>query len=140
MRAAVLVLLAEEPRHGYDLIRAIEERTDGAWAPSPGSIYPTLQSLQDEGLVQVEEVDGRRTASLTDEGRAWIEDNAPDQERLFAVERGRAAHREVMVELRALSEAVTHVIRSVDTPEATARATEILASARKDLYRVLAED
>lgn len=140
VRAAILVLLAEQPRHGYDLIRAIEERTDGAWAPSPGSIYPTLQSLQDEGLVQVEEVDGRRTASLTDAGRAWIDDNAPDEERLFAGERGRGAHREVMLELRSLSEAVTHVVRSADSPDVAARATEILASARKDLYRLLAED
>ncbi|WP_297081218.1 PadR family transcriptional regulator [uncultured Demequina sp.] len=139
VRAAILVLLAEQPRHGYDLIRAIEERTDGAWAPSPGSIYPTLQSLQDEGLVQVEEVDGRRTASLTDAGRTWIEEHAPDEERLFDVERGRGAHREVMGELRTLNEAVTHVIRSVDTPEATARATEILVAARKDLYRLLAD-
>src|SRR4029079_16731955 len=51
VRTAVLVLLAEQARHGYDLMRAIEERSGGIWSPSPGSIYPTLQALEDEGLI-----------------------------------------------------------------------------------------
>src|SRR6188474_3202712 len=72
VRAAILVLLAEQPRHGYDLMRAIEERSGGMWSPSPGSIYPTLQSLEDEGLVTFETVDGRKTASVTEAGRAWL--------------------------------------------------------------------
>ncbi len=69
VRTAVLALLAEKPMHGYQIIREIEERSDGAWKPSPGSVYPTLQLLADEGLISAEESDGRKTYSLTDEGR-----------------------------------------------------------------------
>src|SRR6478672_10560969 len=68
VRAAVLALLAERPMHGYEMIKEIEERTDGAWTPSAGSIYPTLQMLEDEGLIRGEESDGKRRFTLTEEG------------------------------------------------------------------------
>ncbi|MFZ8278296.1 PadR family transcriptional regulator, partial [Staphylococcus aureus] len=68
--SAVLSLLLEEPMHGYQIIREIEERSGGSWKPSPGSVYPTLQLLTDEGLVRAEESGGRKTYSLTEEGRA----------------------------------------------------------------------
>jgi DNA-binding PadR family transcriptional regulator len=70
VRAAVLALLAEEPMHGYQLIHAIEERSGGAWKPSAGSVYPTLQLLADEGLVTSTESGGRKVHALTDAGRA----------------------------------------------------------------------
>ena len=70
VRTAVLALLAEKPMHGYQIIREIEERSGGSWKPSPGSVYPTLQLLADEGLISAEESDGRKTYSLTEEGRA----------------------------------------------------------------------
>ena len=69
IRAAILALLAERPMHGYEVIRELSERTGGVWEPSPGSIYPTLQLLEDEALVSVEESDGRKQYSLTDQGR-----------------------------------------------------------------------
>ena len=69
VRAAVLALLAEQPMHGYQIIREIEERSGGAWKPSPGSVYPTLQLLVDEGLISAEESNGRKTYSLTEEGQ-----------------------------------------------------------------------
>ena len=69
VRAAVLALLAEGPMHGYQIIREIEERSGGSWKPSPGSVYPTLQLLADEGLISSEESNGRKTYSLTDAGR-----------------------------------------------------------------------
>ena len=69
VRTAVLALLAEKPMHGYQIIQQIEERSGGAWKPSPGSVYPTLQLLADEGLINAEESDGRKTYSLTEEGR-----------------------------------------------------------------------
>ena len=69
VRAAVLALLAERPMHGYEMIKEIEERTDGAWTPSAGSIYPTLQMLEDEGLIRGEESDGKRRFTLTEDGR-----------------------------------------------------------------------
>src|SRR5699024_5639742 len=66
VRAAVIHLLAEEPMHGYQIIREIEQRSDGAWKPSAGSVYPSLQLLADEGLLTVEEDAGRKTYSLTE--------------------------------------------------------------------------
>ncbi|HTW98996.1 MAG TPA: PadR family transcriptional regulator, partial [Acidimicrobiales bacterium] len=64
VRAALLALLAERPMHGYEMIQELDTRTGGAWRPSPGSIYPTLQMLEDEGLVTATEVDGRRTFTI----------------------------------------------------------------------------
>jgi len=70
VRTAVLALLAEKPRHGYEIIREIEERSGGSWKPSAGSVYPTLQLLADEGLISAEESNGRKIYSLTEAGRA----------------------------------------------------------------------
>src|SRR3954447_26862627 len=72
VRTAMLLLLNEEPRNGYGLMQEIEERSGGAWRPSPGSVYPALSQLEDEGLVRVEEVEGGRTFVLTDVGRAHV--------------------------------------------------------------------
>ena len=74
VRAAVLSLLAEEPMHGYQIIREIEDRSGGTWKPSAGSVYPTLQLLADEGLVAAEEQNGRKTYSLTEAGRATADE------------------------------------------------------------------
>ena len=73
VRAALLALLAEEPRNGYQLMQEIERRSEGVWRPSPGSVYPALQQLEDEGLIRAEVQDGRRQFALTDEGRAHVE-------------------------------------------------------------------
>src|SRR3954466_14998653 len=73
VRAAGLALLAEQPMHGYQIIHEIEERSNGSWKPSPGSVYPTLQLLADEGLITAEEANGKKTYSLTDAGRAEAE-------------------------------------------------------------------
>ena len=72
VRAAILAVLAEQPMNGYQIIQEIAERSGGAWKPSPGSIYPTLQQLEDEGLVTADAEVGRRTFTLTDEGRAYV--------------------------------------------------------------------
>src|SRR5215212_6927609 len=65
VRAAVLVLLAEQPMHGYQIIQEIAERSGGLWQPSPGSIYPVLQQLEDEGLVLIEQTEGRKVGTVT---------------------------------------------------------------------------
>src|SRR5919107_2960735 len=75
VRAALLVLLAEEPRNGYGLMQEIEARSNGAWRPSPGSVYPALSQLEDEGLVRAEERDGSRVFTLTDAGREYVGSN-----------------------------------------------------------------
>src|SRR5437016_5569250 len=72
IRTAALLLLAEEPRNGYQIMQVLEERSGGVWRPSPGSVYPALSQLEDEGFVRVEEIDGRRAYELTDAGRAYV--------------------------------------------------------------------
>ena len=83
VRAAILALLREGPCNGYQIMSEIEERSGGAWRPSPGAVYPALQQLADEGLVEAEESSGRRTFSLTEAGRRHIEEN-PDAARARA--------------------------------------------------------
>jgi DNA-binding PadR family transcriptional regulator len=78
VRAAILALLAEEPRNGYQIIQEIAERSEGGWKPSPGAVYPALQQLTDEGLVISEENEGRKTFRLTQEGRDYIEAHADE--------------------------------------------------------------
>lgn len=75
LRQVLLVLLAEQPMHGYQLINEISERTDGAWTPSPGGIYPNLSLLEDEGLITMSVEDGRKMATLTADGRGRVKAN-----------------------------------------------------------------
>src|ERR1700677_1701838 len=72
IRTAALLLLAEEPRNGYQIMQEIEERSDGVSRPSPGSTYPALQQLEDEGLIRAQELDGRKLFQLTDAGREYV--------------------------------------------------------------------
>jgi DNA-binding PadR family transcriptional regulator len=76
VRLALLSLLAERPQHGYELMRNLEERSGGTYRASAGTIYPTLQQLEDEGLVRSESVDGKRIYRVTDAGRAEVEREA----------------------------------------------------------------
>src|SRR4051794_21741712 len=84
VRTAVLLLLAEQPMHGYQLMHAIADRTDGRWAPSPGAIYPTISQLEDEALVTVTSSAGRRLAALTDAGRELVASTAGTAPDAFA--------------------------------------------------------
>ena len=79
IRTAALLLLAEEPRNGYQIMQEVEERSDGVWRPSPGSVYPALQQLEDEGLIRSQESDGRKLFALTDEGRAHVQERDADK-------------------------------------------------------------
>ena len=84
LRFVLLRLIADEARHGYDLIRAIEDMTHGEYAPSPGVIYPTLSLLEDSGLIEQEESEGsRKIFKITEEGEAELADNAEDIEEIF---------------------------------------------------------
>ncbi len=136
IRAAVLALLAEEPMHGYQLMRAIGERTDGAWEPSPGAIYPTIAQLEDEGLVTVEVEGGRKLATLTDEGRVAAKAAADHDP--FAAMGPRGAHRGLRAAAVEAGEAARTVARSGSDAQIQA-ATEILTEARRRLYLLLAE-
>ncbi|NLI17474.1 MAG: PadR family transcriptional regulator [Actinomycetales bacterium] len=138
VRAAILLLLDEQPRHGYELIQEITDRSAGMWHPSPGSVYPTLQSLEDEGLITIDTVDGRRTASLTEAGAQWVEERRESLgapwESAGDVGPDLAIRREIL----ALRDAATQVVRVGTATQLTA-ATDVLATARKELYRILAE-
>lgn len=136
IRTAILVLLAEQPRHGYDLIRAIEERSGGAWVPSAGSIYPTLQVLEDEGLITIELIDGRKTASLTAAGREWVEARPDEADAVFSRDKGSDEAATLWSEFRQLAEAARLIAKRPDLAE---QASAALAKARKEIYQLLAD-
>lgn len=83
MKYVILKLLRDKPMHGYEVMKALEEHTHGCYKPSPGTIYPTLQWLEDQGLVRCEEVDGKKVYSITDEGREFLEENKTTVEDIF---------------------------------------------------------
>lgn len=141
VRAAILLLLENDPMHGYELIQQIRQRSNGVWKPSPGSIYPALAQLEDEGLVLIEKVVGRKTAKLTDAGREYIEANRDDLGDPWAdinAEVGDQA-----LDLRGLigqlMAAAAQVAQS-GTPAQAEKASAVLTEARRSLYRILAED
>ena len=140
VRAALLVLLAEEPRNGYGLMQEIESRSGGAWRPSPGSVYPALQQLEDEGLVRAEESGGRKQFDLTEEGRAYVTENA---DALGTPWEEVGGGNENIAELRTLvfgvGAAVMQVVQA-GTEAQIAEASRVLEDTRRALYRILAGD
>jgi DNA-binding PadR family transcriptional regulator len=140
VRAAILTLLAEQPMHGYEIIRELGERSHGVWQPSPGSVYPTLQLLEDEGLVRGIEADGKRRYELTDEGRAFVASNprpsAPWEEVLRGVDPGQVQLFEAM---KHVAFATTQVAQ-VGNGEQRAEAARLLAETRRQLYLLLSTD
>jgi len=140
VRAATLLLLEEEPRNGYQLMEEIERRSDGAWRPSPGSIYPALAQLEDEGLIEAEESAGRRSFRLTDEGRTYVDENRDALGSPWEEAGGEVPSD--FVDLRTLigqlGMATLQVAQSGDEAQ-VAEAKRILGDARKSLYKLLAE-
>lgn len=139
VRSALLIALLDNPGHGYELIQALEARTEGRWRPSPGSVYPTLQMLADEGLVSESEVDGKRTFAITDAGRAQAQERVESHGLPWeAMDRSgeQGGLRTAMRDLHLAAKQVG-ITGSPDTVE---RATEIVVIARKALYQLLAED
>ncbi len=137
VRSAILALLAESPMHGYQIMQELNERSGGAWRPSAGSVYPTLQLLEDEGLIRGEDRDGRRVFALTDVGKTAAakaqEAGAPWE--LDRNEAGAGLDGLVMQVVRAAMQ-----VRHVGTLAAMSEARRILVQTRKDLYRLLADD
>jgi DNA-binding PadR family transcriptional regulator len=138
IRAAILALLAEQPMHGYQIIQELTERTDGVWRPSPGSVYPTLQHLEDEELVrETASESGKRVYELTDTGREQAAGN-PEPWSAIAAESDDA-----LVALRDLAHQVVAATRQVAHAGSAAQletAQTVLRDARRSLYRILAED
>ncbi len=144
IRVAVLALVAEQPRHGYEIIQEIAQRSGGAWRPSPGSVYPTLSQLEDEGLVRVEQTDGRRVVHLTEEGTRYVEEHREELDAVWASvgrdgdDAADAAAVELWEQLGQLHAAAQQVM-AAGTPEQVSATTTALADARKAIYRLLAE-
>ncbi|MBM7498571.1 PadR family transcriptional regulator [Oerskovia paurometabola] len=139
IRAAVLLLLAEQPMHGYQVIQEIGERTSGAWRPSPGAIYPALSLLEDEGLVTITAEGGRKLASLTDDGRTYVTEHADELGTPWqdAADGGVRPARQLRGALQQVAEALRQVARS-GSDEQTAQAVALLERTRRELYLILA--
>ncbi len=135
VRAAILLLLADEPMHGYQLMQAIGERSGGRWTPSPGAVYPAISLLEDEGLVTVTAESGRKLVSLSDSGRAAVADGLADPFAAFAGDEDRPDLREL---LGALHGATRQVGMTGTSAQVEAAAT-ILRDARRAMYLLLAD-
>lgn len=138
VRAAVLMLLAEEPMHGYQLMQAIADRSGGRWTPSPGAIYPTLNQLEDEGLVTVTAEAGRKLVTLTDAGREYVEGRRETSIDPFAPYAGTGPGADLRGLLDELASATRQVARTGSEEQRTA-AAKVLAEARRSLYLLLAD-
>jgi DNA-binding PadR family transcriptional regulator len=140
VRAAILVLLLEEPRNGYQLMQEIEQRSEGTWRPSPGSMYPALQQLEDEGLVSVETASGGRTFHLTEKGKKQATAQQKEPAPWSAPsEGGREAAVELAMLFKQVSLAAMQVVQAGNDAQ-VAEARKVLVEARRALYRILAED
>jgi DNA-binding PadR family transcriptional regulator len=141
VRAAILALLDERPMHGYEMIQELEERSDGMWRPSAGSIYPTLQLLEDEGLIDGEEHEGKRRFTLTDAGREAAAKRSADRPPPWeqAAEGADDERQELFASIKQFAPAVIQIAQ-VGTPDQAQRAKGILDEARKKLYAILAEE
>jgi DNA-binding PadR family transcriptional regulator len=135
----VLALLAEKPMHGYEMIKEIEERSGGIWRPSAGSIYPTLQLLEESGLISGAEKEGKREFSLTEEGRRAAEERTgslPWEQVSADADQHEVRLRESFFALRA---AALQVGRA-GSEDQRSRAREALDAARRQIYAILAEE
>jgi DNA-binding PadR family transcriptional regulator len=139
VRAAILALLREGPRNGYQIMSEIEERSGGAWRPSPGAVYPALSQLADEGLIVGEESDGRRTYSLTEAGRQYVEQN-PEAARgawESAAQQDAWQVPGLLAEAARLGGGIMQMAHA-GTPEQVLAAEQLLQRTRRELYRILA--
>ncbi len=139
IRTAALLLLAEEPRNGYQIMQEVEERSEGAWNPSPGSVYPALAQLEDEGLIATEEREGRKLYTVTDAGRKAVEERG---ERPAPWEQMSGELTPVVHELARLARDVRFAFAQIVRTGSEAQmrsARDVLAQTRRDLYGILAE-
>ena len=139
LRAAILALLAEAPLNGYGLIQAISERSGGVWQPSSGAVYPALQLLEDEGLIQPAAEGSKRAYSLTDAGQTYVQEHAAELREPWKTTEGADDLRAHLSAMQSLMVAARQVAQ-VGSAEQRQAAQDILANARKALYKLLAEE
>ncbi len=140
IRTAALLLLAEEPRNGYQIMQEVQERSEGVWRPSPGSVYPALQQLEDEGLIRSQESDGRKLYVLTDAGIAYLEERGSDRPAPWEQMSGDVSDQahELGAIMREVAYAFAQVMRTGSDAQME-KAKEVLVAVRRDLYRILAD-
>jgi DNA-binding PadR family transcriptional regulator len=140
IRTAALLLLNEEPRNGYQIMQEVQERSDGVWHPSPGSVYPALQQLEDEGLIRSQESDGRKLFQLTDAGREYVAERGEDKPAPWEQMSGDVSDqmRELGKLMREVGFAFAQVMKTGSEAQ-IGEARKVLSTARKDLYRILAD-
>lgn len=139
IRAAVLTMLTDEPMHGYQLMQAIADKSGGRWTPSPGAIYPTLNQLEDEGLVTITRESGRKLATLTDAGHEYVTARRDEWTALWSAYEGPGDG----VDLRGLLQELHYATRQVGkagTDAQRSAAAAILEDARRSLYLLLADE
>jgi len=133
----VLGALAEKPMHGYDIIQSLEQRHEGRYRPSPGSIYPTLQMLEDGGFVTSEQVDGKRVYTITDAGKKLLAERHDDADETgdSDTETDWSGMRESAIKfIAAVKQGVTH-----EDPKVREQVMTVVNEARKNIYKILAE-
>lgn len=138
VRPLVLAVLHETPMHGYQIMQVLEARTGGRWRPSAGTIYPTLQQLEDEGLVKTDTVEGRKVYTLTESGRKEAESSHLTRHPWFSMDAEQGA-----TDLRRLSVQLIGAamqVQRVGSDDAQKQAHDILVESRRRLYGLLAED
>ena len=140
LRLVVLGLIAEQPRHGYDIIKALEARFHGAYAPSPGAIYPMLQMLEEADLVSSAAVGNKRLYTISDTGRSYLEENRAELDKINAqldAASGDVQTSALGEEVQALRQALQHKLRGEAlTADQAKELTGILASARGAIERL----
>ena len=146
LKYVILELVAEKPRHGYDVIRALEERSGGFYAPSPGAVYPTLQMLEDMGCVTGTEGDGKRVYQITDEGRRFLAERGEvvrgihERIRAWWNPSVRDDLRRVVGELSDMAQAIRRADgREWAKPEKLRRISEVVQRARTEIEEILSQ-
>ena len=146
VRAAILDMLKDEPMNGYQLISQIAERSGGAWKPSPGSVYPTIQQLEDEGLVESDDERGRRTLRLSEDGRRYVEEHADELAETWVPfggeprdsSRSGSDYSNLKPEIGQVMAAVWQIV-TTGTDRQRREAINILVETRRSLYGLLAD-
>jgi DNA-binding PadR family transcriptional regulator len=146
VRAGILALLAERPYNGYQIIQELEQRSQGMWRPSPGSVYPTFQQLEDEGLVSSEASGTGRVFQLTEDGKVYVKEHQKELSAPWeAIGRAAGGHEfhqqlhDLMAQMKQIGIAAMQVARAGNAAQ-VAQAEKVLAETRRSLYRILAED
>jgi DNA-binding PadR family transcriptional regulator len=138
VRAAILALLAERPMHGYEMIQELDARTGGVWRPSPGSVYPTLQLLEDEGLILSEETEGRKRFTLTEAGQPEATSAAADAPWNEFSEEAVSSGQDTKEAIFGIMNALRQIGFEGDR-EQWQRAVAVLAETKRKLYAILAD-